>query len=208
MDEPTTHLDIYAAEALAEALEGFSGTLVFVSHNTAFVNRLATKIWDVRDGTVVEYPGNLTEYLEHVARQEGVGTVAQPSPSPASPCASKPFLATKDGAANLQGESREDRRQRKRREAEKRNELGRRTKLIREAIQELEGQIGSLETTLKNLEPQLADPKLHADSANYCQVLKSYNDSRRTLEELYPRWEQRQEELDQVTAEFEQENQE
>ena len=69
MDEPTKHLDIAAAEALAEALAGFGGTLVFVSHNTAFVNRLATKIWDVVDADIDEYPGTLDEYLQHQARR-------------------------------------------------------------------------------------------------------------------------------------------
>jgi len=76
MDEPTTHLDIAAAEALAEALTGFGGTLVFVSHNTAFVNRLATKIWDVVDEDIEEYPGTLAEYLEHQTQQEAAARLA------------------------------------------------------------------------------------------------------------------------------------
>jgi ATPase subunit of ABC transporter with duplicated ATPase domains len=70
LDEPTNHLDLAAAEALVDALEGFSGTLVFVSHNESFVNRLATRVWDVADGGVTEYPGNLDTYLEHLARRE------------------------------------------------------------------------------------------------------------------------------------------
>ena len=54
MDEPTNHLDILSSEMLIDALQDFDGTLLFVSHNQSFVNRLATKIWDIRDGAVVE----------------------------------------------------------------------------------------------------------------------------------------------------------
>mgnify|MGYP001048178013 CR=1 FL=1 len=67
MDEPTNHLDIISSEMLIDALQDFDGTLLFVSHNLSFVNRLATKIWDIRDGTIVEYPGTLHEYFDHLA---------------------------------------------------------------------------------------------------------------------------------------------
>src|SRR5205814_1634675 len=50
MDEPTNHLDLDSSERLVEALKEYGGTLVFVSHNRSFINQLATKVWDVRDG--------------------------------------------------------------------------------------------------------------------------------------------------------------
>jgi ATP-binding cassette subfamily F protein 3 len=59
MDEPTNHLDLESSERLAEALAGFDGTLLFVSHNRAFIRRLATSLWFVEDGMVVVYPGTL-----------------------------------------------------------------------------------------------------------------------------------------------------
>ena len=68
MDEPTNHLDIQSSEALIDALSDYQGSLLFVSHNQSFVNRLATKIWDIRNREVVEYPGTLNEYYEHLAR--------------------------------------------------------------------------------------------------------------------------------------------
>jgi ATP-binding cassette subfamily F protein 3 len=55
---------------LINALSEYNGTLLFVSHNQSFIKRLATKIWDIRGGEIVEYPGNLTEYFYHIAGTE------------------------------------------------------------------------------------------------------------------------------------------
>ena len=71
MDEPTNHLDIDSSERLADALASFEGTLLFVSHNRAFIRRLATSLWFVEDGKVVVYPGTLDDYLAKVQRGEG-----------------------------------------------------------------------------------------------------------------------------------------
>ncbi|WP_253816518.1 ABC-F family ATP-binding cassette domain-containing protein [Myxococcus xanthus] len=65
MDEPTNHLDLDSTEMLIEALKGYGGTLVFVSHNRGFVNRLASHVWDVVGGKVERHPGGLDDYLYH-----------------------------------------------------------------------------------------------------------------------------------------------
>lgn len=70
MDEPTNHLDLVSSEILIDALDKFDGTLLFVSHNQSFINRLATKIWDIRDGLIIEYPGSLKEYYTHLEENE------------------------------------------------------------------------------------------------------------------------------------------
>src|SRR5690606_12208062 len=64
MDEPTNHLDLQSSDRLADALATFEGTLLFVSHNRAFIRKIATSIWTVEDGTVEIYPGTFDEYLE------------------------------------------------------------------------------------------------------------------------------------------------
>jgi ATP-binding cassette subfamily F protein 3 len=66
MDEPTNHLDLISSEILIDALVKYQGTLLFVSHNQSFINRLATKIWDIRDKNIMEYPGTLSEYYLHL----------------------------------------------------------------------------------------------------------------------------------------------
>src|SRR5205823_6593709 len=62
MDEPTNHLDLDSSEALIDALTGYQGTLLFVSHNRSFVNGLATQVWEVREGRIDAQPGDLDDW--------------------------------------------------------------------------------------------------------------------------------------------------
>ncbi len=63
LDEPTNHLDIRAKDVLLEALEKFTGTVMFVSHDRYFIENLANRVFEVADGTVHVYPGNFADYL-------------------------------------------------------------------------------------------------------------------------------------------------
>ena len=63
LDEPTNHLDMRAKDVLLTALQEFSGTLVFVSHDRYFIDKLATRIFEVEDGRVTVFPGNYEDYL-------------------------------------------------------------------------------------------------------------------------------------------------
>jgi ABC-type multidrug transport system ATPase subunit len=63
LDEPTNHLDMEAIRALAKAVKDFEGTTIFVSHNRWFVSELATRIVEIREDGVVDFPGTFDEYL-------------------------------------------------------------------------------------------------------------------------------------------------
>ena len=63
LDEPTNHLDIDSIEVIIEALKSYEGTLIFVSHNRYFIEKLANKVWWIQDEDVREYPGTYKEYL-------------------------------------------------------------------------------------------------------------------------------------------------
>ncbi|MGA2325404.1 MAG: ABC transporter ATP-binding protein, partial [Bryobacteraceae bacterium] len=63
LDEPTNHLDLRAKDILLEALQGYSGTLVFVSHDRYFIDKLATRVFEIADQRVNVYPGNYEDYL-------------------------------------------------------------------------------------------------------------------------------------------------
>ena len=63
LDEPTNHLDMRAKDVLLEALAAFSGTVVFVSHDRYFIDRLATRVLEVENGTVTTHEGNYEDYL-------------------------------------------------------------------------------------------------------------------------------------------------
>ncbi|MCS7026447.1 MAG: ABC-F family ATP-binding cassette domain-containing protein [Bryobacteraceae bacterium] len=78
LDEPTNHLDMRAKDVLLNALEEFQGTLVFVSHDRYFIDRLASKIFEVGGGEVRVYPGNYEDYLFR-KQQETAGTALPPN---------------------------------------------------------------------------------------------------------------------------------
>jgi ATP-binding cassette subfamily F protein 3 len=81
LDEPTNHLDMRAKDVLLEALMEFSGTIVFVSHDRYFIDKLATRVFEVGEGAVQVFPGN---YEDYVWRKEGGGAIAVvPEPAPA-----------------------------------------------------------------------------------------------------------------------------
>ena len=63
LDEPTNHLDMRAKDVLLEALEKYTGTVVFVSHDRYFIDKLATRIFEIGDGRVEVFPGNYEDYL-------------------------------------------------------------------------------------------------------------------------------------------------
>src|SRR3954469_11709496 len=78
LDEPTNHLDLDSKEVLLDALADYGGTLVFVSHDRYFVERLATKIIEIANGDAVAYPGTYKEFLWHKAHPEPVPEPQRP----------------------------------------------------------------------------------------------------------------------------------
>ncbi|MCB1022221.1 MAG: ABC-F family ATP-binding cassette domain-containing protein, partial [Acidobacteria bacterium] len=82
LDEPTNHLDLRAKDVLLEAMMKFSGTLVFVSHDRYFIDRLATKVFAVGGGAIDIYPGNYEDYLWSLERR---GEAANGDKAPGGP---------------------------------------------------------------------------------------------------------------------------
>jgi len=171
MDEPTNHLDLDSSEALIDALTRYEGTLLFVSHNHSFVNGLATRIWEVRDGVIDAQPGDLDDWSRRRAEQTaGEAQAGSSRPAPQG------VQARRERA--LQREQRD-------------KVLG----PIKRAVAELEQRIAQLEQEKKAAEAQLADPALFSDPARSTPLITAYRDASRKLEELYARWEHKSEEL-------------
>ncbi|HEY3450910.1 MAG TPA: ABC-F family ATP-binding cassette domain-containing protein [Myxococcales bacterium] len=179
MDEPTNHLDLDSSEKLVEALKGYGGTLLFVSHNRSFVNQLATRVWDVRDGAVVDWPGNLDDYLYHLAQTGQSMDGSTPVESAAAP-------------------KRESEKDRRRREAVEREALLVKLRPVRAEVEALEKQIAELEAQQAEIEPQLADPTVYQDFARAKPLTVAYQVNKDTLEELYPKWEAAQARLEEL----------
>jgi ATP-binding cassette subfamily F protein 3 len=218
MDEPTNHLDLESSDSLAESLTTYDGTLLFVSHNRAFVRRLATKIWNVHDGTVEIYPGTLDEYLASARlRGQALEAVADgkagPTKQPRS--AAKPQRAAGQQAAGQQAAAtptpspadvgKRDRvndRDRKRQEADERARQSKRLKPLQRKVAELEARIAELEDAQKQRSVELADPSVYSDDARRTKLLDDYQDAASKLEELGGRWELATMELEEVVAEI------
>src|SRR5271156_6691296 len=81
LDEPTNHLDLRAKDVLLEALMKYTGTVVFVSHDRYFIDKLATRVFEIGDGKVEIYPGNYEDYLW---RKQGRAAVAVEMPKPST----------------------------------------------------------------------------------------------------------------------------
>jgi ATP-binding cassette subfamily F protein 3 len=182
LDEPTNHLDLASSEALIEALKGYDGTMLFVSHNRSFLNGLATRIWEVKDGAIVDTPGNLDDWLYHQRQLAEAEAGAAPSPSGEA--------AGRDG-----GEPRSE-RERRRAEAEARNARRAREKPVRDAVARLEARIAELEAAQKAAEAALADPALYQDFARARPHVDALASSREELARLYAEWEAKTLELE------------
>ncbi len=187
MDEPTNHLDLISSEMLIEALTEYGGTLLFVSHNLAFVNRLATKIWDIRDGEVVEYPGSLEEYEAHLAQNE-TGAAEE---------------IVEEAAPDFNEKPRQSRKELRRERAEKRRRVHEVLRPLETSLQRIEDRIQTLETRKKALEQDLADPELFRDESRSVPLLKEYDRVKEDLEDLLTDWERTQERLESVREEAE-----
>ena len=179
MDEPTNHLDLDSSEALIDALTRYQGTLLFVSHNRSFVNGLATQVWEVKDGQIDAQPGDLEDWQRRRSAE------VQPQQA--------------EGARASAGAPGAQSRRERAAERERRDKV---VGPLKRAIGELEQRIAELEKAKKEAETQLADAALFADPARSTPVVKTYQEAGRKLEELYARWEHRQEELAALEAQL------
>jgi ATP-binding cassette subfamily F protein 3 len=183
MDEPTNHLDIVSSEVLIDSLAKYEGTLIFVSHNTSFINRLATKIWDVAEGTITEYPGNLNEYYDHLLRNGVELESAKDATGPQG-------LAI-DNQKETQ-RKKKSKKDLKRERAERRRRIQETLNPIVTRIQELEEEIASLEQRQQELEDYLSDPEIFKDSDKGVALVHEYNQVKETLDKLLKEWEEQQ----------------
>ena len=94
LDEPTNHLDIASREWIEEAVEAYDGTLLFVSHDRYFINRFATRIWELADQTITDYPMGFAQYRQ-VKAQEEAEKVEPPKPQKEKPVTERPQRGNK-----------------------------------------------------------------------------------------------------------------
>lgn len=161
LDEPTNHLDMPSREELERTLLEFPGTILMISHDRYFLNKLANRVIAMESGGITEYLGN---YDDYVNKKRELQALAE----------------QKDKESVSKTISREERR-RQRMERERAREE-------RERLENLEGQIHQMEEEIKELESLMADPALYDDVDRMLDVQQRYAQVKEELEELYSKW--------------------
>jgi ATP-binding cassette subfamily F protein 3 len=145
LDEPTNHLDLRAKDVLLDALTRYTGTVVFVSHDRYFIDKLATRVFEIGDGKVEVYPGNYEDYLW---RKQG-GSAKQNEAIRQQLSKSEPVLETPSNGNQAPGEVAPTAK------AKRLNPIKR--KKMEDRIRELEGEISRAETVIAQCETALQD---------------------------------------------------
>ena len=156
LDEPTNHLDLDSKDVLLDALEDFGGTLVFVSHDRYFVDKLATKVIEIGGGSALVYPGNYEEFLWSRKQQES----AAADVVAATPVRRQKSTAARASAVAEQPQQSYD--ERKRAESESRRQR-KAEDTRRRRIEELEARIADREQAIKDIESSMAAPGFYDD---------------------------------------------
>ncbi len=170
LDEPTNHLDMRAKDVLLEALQGYTGTVVFVSHDRYFIDRLATRIFEVADQRVAVFPGNYEDYLW---RKSGGGDARpqlgsdQPATMAEAAAAPEPVPAKRVNPIKL--------------------------RQLRERAGTIEEEVERLETEIASYESELADFKSAEESVRVAALL---DERRKQLSSLLGEWETVSAEID------------
>jgi ATP-binding cassette subfamily F protein 3 len=183
LDEPTNHLDLDSKEVLLDALADYGGTLVFVSHDRYFVERLATKIVEVGDGKALLYPGTYSEYLwskEHPSATVAVAPIntrPQRGNTHASPTSAAPPSASTQAY--------EDRRK----DIVERRKRDKAVTSLRQRIDELETRIADREKRIKDLEQTMSAPGFYDDHTKAKPVLDQHQALMWEVGDLLNQWE-------------------
>jgi ATP-binding cassette subfamily F protein 3 len=192
LDEPTNHLDLDSKEVLLDALVAYGGTLIFVSHDRYFVERLATKIIEVGHGTATLYPGTYKEFLWH--KEHADDHLAQPpraveKPSRVAPGQTRtPKPSDRHGAKASPPPSREDR---KKIDAESRRRA-RAEQARRSQIDRLEAEIADAERALREIEQAMAAPGFYEDRLAAQPLIDQHQTLMWKVGDLMHRWEELQ----------------
>lgn len=173
LDEPTNHLDIMSKEILEAALNGYEGTILYVSHDRYFINRTAHRILDLTEGQFVSYVGNYDYYLEkHDTVMAAIEASTPQSADADNTAATK--AAESEVKLDWKAQKEEQARLRK-----KENDL----KKCEEKIAELEARISEIDT-------EMSDPAIGTQVAKLQELSKEQTSCQEQLEKLYEQWEE------------------
>jgi ATP-binding cassette subfamily F protein 3 len=193
MDEPTNHLDKYAREALERALGQYNGTLLLISHDRYFLDKLVNRVVEIRAGHFLEYDGNYSYYLQ---KRDSVGVLGAGVEKKVEPeKTAKPVTVEAPAPGGVKKT-----KEQKRLEAEARQAVSRERNKLKKAVTELEETIDTMETRKAELEEQMARPETYDNSDLAVKLQKEYAEVTRSLEVSNGKWETALTELEELEA--------
>ncbi len=219
LDEPTNHLDLDSKEVLLEALEDYGGTLVFVSHDRYFVDKLATKVIEVGGGEAFVYPGGYEDFLywkkqreagvaaplpapastQHGARQTTAAPAPKPVPLPAETAAASTAPPAKPVATTSVAQAKPDPlapRLRPRGAPPERQVREREARKLKARLGEIEKQIGEKEQAIRDLEHLMASPGFYDDRTQSDKAASDHKALASDVAALMSQWEALQTEFE------------
>lgn len=162
LDEPTNHLDIDSIEIIIEALKRYEGTLIFVSHNRYFIEKLANKVWWIEDQDVKEYPGDYKEYLYKLEKE----SATQPKKSPKK-------------KSNTHSKSEDNSKGSWKQKDEKKDQI----KKLQKKLDQKEEQLKNAKSHSKKLEEKLADAA-NLSPEELTKISQEYDSATKTLKQV------------------------
>jgi len=181
LDEPTNHLDLRAKDVLLESLQNFTGTVVFVSHDRYFIDKLATRVFEIGEGRVEVFPGNYEDYLRSKESPAAEPVIAEVSRNGSRPPSASPTPVSKPAETPaLESEARQ-----KRINPLKLKQMQDRCQDLEEDIARLETAIAMTETALQNFvsaeETQRQSIELQRTKSELEQRMAEWEDLAQTL---------------------------
>ena len=167
LDEPTNHLDLASREVLEAALAGFPGTIVFISHDRYFINRIGTEVTHVDHGRLTRYLGGYDDYLAATTAPAPAPAVARP-PAPPVPAAGQRTPTPPSHRKRVSAEVRD----------------------LRRRVEEVEARIHALEARLEQIGAALADPALYVDGERARAVAGERKSAEEQMAWLMREWEE------------------
>jgi ATP-binding cassette, subfamily F, member 3 len=188
MDEPTNHLDVMSKDALEHALMHYDGTLILISHDRYFLDKIVSRVVELKDHHMTDYAGNYSDYLRHR------DLVAASSPRLATLHAEKSSAKNSNNATLQVKKTKEQ----KRLEAEARQAISKERNRLNRLVKKLEAEIDKHEGRKTELEFQLSLPKTYENGDQVAELQKAYADTNVDLEGAYRKWEEAQLELEEL----------
>jgi ATP-binding cassette subfamily F protein 3 len=173
LDEPTNHLDLDSKEVLENALIHYPGTLLFVSHDRYFINRIATKVIELSNIGTTEYLGNYDYYIEKKKELEEIEAEKLAALSPVQEAIEKK-------QKNTQIDKEAKKKERK----------------LRRRIEEIEGSLNEFDCQIKKIEEQLCDPKIFQDHERVMVLQTELDTLKEQHEEVELEWLELNEQLE------------